>query len=288
MEYFVSYYDYYQPEAYIAHTDTFIEKDASINAEIERLRHSATAALFERRDVIVVASVSCIYGLGDPIDYANMVISLRRGKEYPRDQLLRKLVEIRYERNDVAFERNMFRVRGTRWRFIRCMPTDTPSGWSSLGMRWTASAKFNPVTGQAQRIIDHVAIYPASHYVTTKEKMARATEEIERELAERKKFFEENGKLVEAQRIDQRTRYDVEMMRELGYCTGIENYSRVISGRGARFAAHDAAGLLPGGLRAICGREPRDTAPGAGHVQRRPGPEGEPGELRVPAALRLR
>ena len=231
VEYFVSYYDYYQPEAYIAHTDTFIEKDASINAEIERLRHSATAALFERRDVIVVASVSCIYGLGDPIDYANMVISLRRGKEYPRDQLLRKLVEIRYERNDVAFERNMFRVRGDTVEIYPVYANGYAIRVEFFGDEVDRISEFNPVTGQAQRIIDHVAIYPASHYVTTKEKMARATEEIERELAERKKFFEDNGKLVEAQRIDQRTRYDVEMMRELGYCTGIENYSRVISGR---------------------------------------------------------
>ena len=231
VEYFVSYYDYYQPEAYIAHTDTFIEKDASINAEIERLRHSATAALFERRDVIVVASVSCIYGLGDPIDYANMVISLRQGKEYSREQLLRKLVEIRYERNDIAFERNMFRVRGDTVEICPVYANGYAIRVEYFGDEIDRISEFNPVTGQAQRIIDHVAIYPASHYVTTKEKMARATEEIEKELAERKKYFEDSGKLIEAQRIDQRTRYDVEMMRELGYCTGIENYSRVISGR---------------------------------------------------------
>ena len=231
VEYFVSYYDYYQPEAYIAHTDTFIEKDASINAEIERLRHSATAALFERRDVIVVASVSCIYGLGDPIDYANMVISLRQGKEYPREQLLRKLVEIRYERNDIAFERNMFRVRGDTVEIYPVYANGYAIRVEYFGDEIDRISEFNPVTGQAQRIIDHVAIYPASHYVTTKEKMARATEKIEKELAERKKYFEDSGKLIEAQRIDQRTRYDVEMMRELGYCTGIENYSRVISGR---------------------------------------------------------
>ena len=231
VEYFVSYYDYYQPEAYIAHTDTFIEKDASINAEIERLRHSATAALFERRDVIVVASVSCIYGLGDPIDYANMVISLRQGKEYSREQLLRKLVEIRYERNDIAFERNMFRVRGDTVEIYPVYANGYAIRVEYFGDEVDRISEFNPVTGQAQRIIDHVAIYPASHYVTTKEKMARATEEIEKELAERKKYFEDSGKLIEAQRIDQRTRYDVEMMRELGYCTGIENYSRVISGR---------------------------------------------------------
>jgi len=231
VEYFVSYYDYYQPEAYIPHTDTFIEKDAAINAEIERLRHSATAALFERRDVIVVASVSCIYGLGDPIDYANMVISLRQGKEYPRDQLLRKLVEIRYDRNDVAFERNMFRVRGDTVEIYPVYANGYAIRVEFFGDEIDRISEINPVTGQAQRVLQHVAIYPASHYVTTKEKMERAVQEIERELAERKTYFEDHGKLIEAQRIDQRTRYDVEMMRELGYCTGIENYSRVISGR---------------------------------------------------------
>ena len=231
VEYFVSYYDYYQPEAYIPHTDTFIEKDAAINDEIERLRHSATAALFERRDVIVVSSVSCIYGLGDPIDYANMVISLRQGKEYPRDQLLRKLVEIRYERNDIAFDRNMFRVRGDTVEIYPVYSNGYAIRVEFFGDEVDRISEINPVTGQAQRVLQHVAIYPASHYVTTKDKMERAAAEIERELAERKKWFEDHGKLIEAQRIDQRTRYDLEMMRELGYCTGIENYSRVISGR---------------------------------------------------------
>ena len=231
VEYFVSYYDYYQPEAYIPHTDTFIEKDAAINDEIERLRHSATAALFERRDVIVVSSVSCIYGLGDPIDYANMVISLRQGKEYPRDQLLRKLVEIRYERNDIAFDRNMFRVRGDTVEISPVYANGYAIRVEFFGDEIDRISQINPVTGQAQRVLQHVAIYPASHYVTTKDKMERAAEEIEKELAERKKWFEDHGKLIEAQRIDQRTRYDLEMMRELSYCTGIENYSRVISGR---------------------------------------------------------
>ena len=231
VEYFVSYYDYYQPEAYIPHTDTFIEKDAAINDEIERLRHSATAALFERRDVIVMSSVSCIYGLGDPIDYANMVISLRQGKEYPRDQLLRKLVEIRYERNDIAFDRNMFRVRGDTVEIYPVYANGYAIRVEFFGDEIDRISQINPVTGQAQRVLQHVAIYPASHYVTTKDKMERAAAEIERELAERKKWFEDHGKLIEAQRIDQRTRYDLEMMRELGYCTGIENYSRVISGR---------------------------------------------------------
>ena len=229
--YFVSYYDYYQPEAYVPQSDTYIEKDASINDEIERLRHSATAALFERRDVIVVSSVSCIYGLGDPIDYANMVISLRQGKEYPRDQLLRKLVEIRYERNDIAFDRDMFRVRGDTVEIYPVYANGYAIRVEFFGDEVDRISEINPVTGQAQRVLQHVAIYPASHYVTTKDKMERAAAEIERELAERKKWFEDHGKLIEAQRIDQRTRYDLEMMRELGYCTGIENYSRVISGR---------------------------------------------------------
>ncbi len=231
VEYFVSYYDYYQPEAYIANTDTYIEKDASINDEIERLRHSATAALFERRDVIVVASVSCIYGLGDPIDYANMVISLRQGQHRDRDELLRKLVEIRYERNDMAFERNMFRVRGDTVEIFPAYARDYAIRVEFFGDEIDRISQINTVTGARMREMSHVAIYPASHYVTTKEKMKRATEEIYEEMEQRVKWFEENGKLIEAQRIRQRTMYDIEMMMELGYCSGIENYSRIISGR---------------------------------------------------------
>ena len=245
VEYFVSYYDYYQPEAYIPHTDTFIEKDAAINDEIERLRHSATAALFERRDVIVVSSVSCIYGLGDPIDYANMVISLRQGKEYPRDQLLRKLVEIRYERNDIAFDRNMFRVRGDTVEIYPVYANGYAIRVEFFGDEIDRISQINPVTGQAQRVLQHVAIYPASHYVTTKDKMERAAEEIEKELAERKKWFEDHGKLIEAQRIKQRTMYDVEMMQELGYCSGIENYSRVIEGRPVGSPPHTLLDYFP-------------------------------------------
>ena len=231
VEYFVSYYDYYQPEAYIPHTDTFIEKDAAINDEIERLRHSATAALFERRDVIVVSSVSCIYGLGDPIDYANMVISLRQGKAYPRDQLLRKLVEIRYERNDIAFDRNMFRVRGDTVEIYPVYANGYAIRVEFFGDEVDRISEINPVTGQAQRVLQHVAIYPASHYVTTKDKMDKAILEIRQELEDQVKYFTDNNQLVEAQRLRQRTEYDMEMMAELGYCTGIENYSRVISGR---------------------------------------------------------
>ena len=231
VEYFVSYYDYYQPEAYIPHTDTFIEKDASINDEIERLRHSATATLGERRDVIVVSSVSCIYGLGDPIDYANMVISLRPGQTRDRDELLRRLIDIRYERNDIAFDRNTFRVRGDTVEIYPVYSNDTAIRVEFFGDEIDRISEFSPVTGQASRVLNHVAIYPASHYVTTKDKMAAAIEKIRLECDERVKFFEENGKLIEAQRIRQRTDYDIEMMQELGFCSGIENYSRVISGR---------------------------------------------------------
>ena len=231
VEYFVSYYDYYQPEAYIPHTDTFIEKDASINDEIERLRHSATASLFERRDVIVVASVSCIYGLGDPIDYANMVISLRPGQTRDFDDLLRKLVEIRYERNDLAFERNKFRVRGDSVEIFPVYSHDKAIRVEFFGDEIDRISEINVVTGNATRILNHVAIYPASHYVTTKEKMEAAIERIRAECDERVKYFEAAGKLIEAQRIRQRTDYDIEMMQELGYCSGIENYSRVISNR---------------------------------------------------------
>ena len=231
VEYFVSYYDYYQPEAYIPHTDTFIEKDSAINDEIERLRHSATSSLFERRDVIVVASVSCIYGLGDPIDYKNMVISLRPGMEYDRDELMRKLTDIRYERNDINFVRNAYRVRGDTLEVY-------PAYWAGRAIRIEffgdeidRISEINAVTGVPERILNHVAIYPASHYVASKEKMARAMKDIEAEMWEQVRFFEEHDKLLEAQRIRQRTQYDLEMLQEIGFCTGIENYSRVIAGR---------------------------------------------------------
>ena len=231
VEYFVSYYDYYQPEAYIPHTDTFIEKDSSINDEIERLRHSATSSLFERRDTIVVASVSCIYGLGDPIDYKNMVISLRQGQTKNFDELLKKLIEIRYERNDIAFERNMFRVRGDTVEIFPAYSNDKAIRVEFFGDEIDRISEVNVVTGTVLRYLNHAAIYPASHYVVSKEKMAKAINDIRAECEERVKFFEENGKLLEAQRISQRTNYDIEMMQELGYCTGIENYSRIISGR---------------------------------------------------------
>ena len=231
VEYFVSYYDYYQPEAYIPTTDTYIEKDSSINDEIERLRHSATSSLSERRDVIVVSSVSCIYGLGDPIDYASMVISLRPGQQKDRDELLKKLIEIRYERNDIAFDRNMFRVRGDTVEVFPVYSYDKAIRIEFFGDEIDRISEINPVTGTPTRILNHVAIYPASHYVTTKEKMAAAVKEMRRECDERVAFFERENKLIEAQRIKQRTLYDIEMMQELGYCSGIENYSRIISGR---------------------------------------------------------
>ncbi len=231
VEYFISYYDYYQPEAYIAHTDTYIEKDASINEEIDRLRHSATSALFERRDVIVVSSVSCLYGLGDPIDYKSMVISLRVGNEYPLDAVLRKLTEIRYERNDLDFSRNKFRLRGDTLEVY-------PAYWSGRAIRIEffgdeidRISEINAVSGMVERYIDHVAIYPASHYVASKEKLNRAMEEIRRECDEQVAFFRSQDKLLEAQRIAQRTAYDLEMLTEIGFCNGIENYSRVIQGR---------------------------------------------------------
>ena len=231
VEYFVSYYDYYQPEAYIAHTDTYIEKDSAINDEIERLRHSATSSLAERRDVIVVSSVSCIYGLGDPIDYKNMVVSLRPGQEQDRDALMRRLTEIRYERNDINFTRNTFRVRGDTLEVWPVYWAGKAIRIEFFGDEVERISQINAVTGMPERVLNHVAIYPASHYVASKEKMARAMHEIEDEMYERVKFFEEHDKLLEAQRIRQRTQYDLEMLSEIGFCTGIENYSRVIAGR---------------------------------------------------------
>ena len=231
VEYFISYYDYYQPEAYIAQTDTYIEKDSSINDEIERLRHSATSALSERRDVIVVSSVSCIYGLGDPIDYKNMVISLRPGMEYARDELMRKLTDIRYERNDINFVRNAYRVRGDTLEVYPAYWTGRAIRIEFFGDEIDRISEINAVTGVPERILNHVAIYPASHYVASKEKMARAMKDIEAEMWEQVRFFEEHDKLLEAQRIRQRTQYDLEMLQEIGFCTGIENYSRVIAGR---------------------------------------------------------
>ena len=245
VEYFVSYYDYYQPEAYIPHTDTYIAKDASTNDEIDRLRLSATCALLERRDVIVVSSVSCIYGLGEPDDFAKMVISLRVGAEWDRDELLRRLVENRYERNDIAFERNMFRVRGDTVEIYPAYYRDKAIRVEFFGDEIDRISEFHPLTGNVNRHLNHIAIYPASHYVTTKDKMERAIGQIRTELEDQVAYFEENNMLVEAQRIRQRTEYDMEMMAELGYCSGIENYSRIISERPAGSAPMTLLDFFP-------------------------------------------
>jgi len=231
VEYFVSYYDYYQPEAYIAHTDTYIEKDSAINDEIEKLRHSATAALGERRDVIIVASVSCIYTLGDPIDYKNMVISLRTGQTRDRDELIKKLVEIQYERNDINFVRNKFRVRGDVVEIFPVYSGDTAVRIEFFGDEIDRISEINTLTGEVKNVVTHVAIYPASHYIVPRDKMNAAIDNIRKECDERVAYFQKEGKLIEAQRIAERTNYDIEMLQEIGFCKGIENYSRVISGR---------------------------------------------------------
>ena len=231
VEYFVSYYDYYQPEAYIPSTDSYIEKDSAINDEIDRLRHSATFALAERRDVIIVASVSCIYTLGSPIDYRTMVVSVRQGAQMSREELLAKLVSIQYERNDLSFTRNKFRVRGDTVEIFPAGATDTAIRVEFFGDEVDRISEFDPLTGNVTSTISHAAIYPASHYVISREKMNGAIGEIERELEERIKYFKDNDKLIEAQRIEQRTRYDIEMLEEIGFCKGIENYSRILAGR---------------------------------------------------------
>ena len=219
VEYFVSYYDYYQPAAYVAQTDTYIEKDSSINDEIDKLRHSATLALSERRDVIIVASVSCIYSLGDQIDYRNMVISLRPGMEKSRDDLVKKLVELQYERNDINFIRNKFRVRGDVVEIFPASSNDSIIRVEFFGDEIDRISEINPLTGELKALLRHAAIYPASHYIVSRDKMKKALAEIERELQERLAYFRENGKLLEAQRIEQRTRYDMEMLQEIGFCT---------------------------------------------------------------------
>ena len=245
VEYFVSYYDYYQPEAYVAQTDTYIEKDSSINDEIDKLRHSATLALSERRDVIIVASVSCIYSLGDPIDYRNMVISLRPGMEKSRDELVKKLVELQYERNDINFIRNKFRVRGDVVEIFPASSNDSIIRVEFFGDEIDRISEINPLTGELKAILRHAAIYPASHYIVSRDKMQTALAEIERELEERLAYFRENGKLLEAQRIEQRTRYDMEMLQEIGFCTGIENYSRILSGRPAGSSPYTLLDYFP-------------------------------------------
>lgn len=231
VEYFVSYYDYYQPEAYIAQTDTYIEKDASINDEIDKLRHSATCSLFERRDVIIVASVSCIYGLGSPEDYYDLVLSVREGQEYPRDDILRKLVSIQYERNDINFDRGKFRVRGDVIEIFPAGYTDRAIRIELFGDEIDRILEIDTITGEIYGERKHVLIYPASHYVTSKEHLKQAINSIQKELQEQLKILRNDNKLLEAQRLEQRTNYDLETMEEMGYCSGIENYSRHLTGR---------------------------------------------------------
>lgn len=245
VEYFVSYYDYYQPEAYIPTTDTYIEKDSAINDEIDKLRHSATSALSERRDVIIVSSVSCIYTLGDPIDYRNMVISLRQGMQKSRDDLIKKLVSIQYERNDVNFIRNKFRVRGDTVEIFPVYSSENAIRVEFFGDEIDRISEINALTGQVKNVLSHVAIYPASHYVVAPEKLEKAITEILEEMEEQVKKFEKEGKLLEAQRIRQRTEYDMEMLRETGFCEGIENYSRVMSGRKAGTAPFTLLDYFP-------------------------------------------
>jgi excinuclease ABC subunit B len=231
VEYFVSYYDYYQPEAYIPSTDTYIEKDSAINDEIDKLRHSATAALFERRDVIIVASVSCIYGLGDPEDYTELMLSLRPGMIRDRDEVIRKLVDIQYTRNQIDFHRGTFRVMGDTLDIFPPASNHLALRVEFFGDEGERRSEIDVLTGEVKRYMSHIAVFPASHFATSRAKMERAVQSIEVELEEQLKFFRENDKLLEAQRLEQRTRYDLEMMRELGFCSGIENYSRHISGR---------------------------------------------------------
>jgi len=233
VEYFVSYYDYYQPEAYVPQSDTYIEKDASINDEIDKLRHSATAALFERRDVIIVASVSCIYGLGDPIDYENLVVSLRPGMEKDRDEIMRKLIDIQYIRNDINFIRGTFRVRGDILEIFPASSSENTIRIEFFGDEIDRIVEVNSLTGEVIGLRNHVSIFPASHYATTEDKVKRAIETIEKELDERLKELRDKEKLLEAQRLEQRTRYDLEMLEEMGFCQGIENYSRHLSNRPA-------------------------------------------------------
>lgn len=245
VEYFVSYYDYYQPEAYIPTTDTYIEKDSAVNDEIDKLRHSATSALSERRDVIIVASVSCIYTLGDPIDYRSMVISLRTGMQKERDDLIKKLVEIQYERNDVNFIRNKFRVKGDTVEIFPVYSSDNAYRIEFFGDEIDRISEFNPLTGEVKCTLSHVAIYPASHYVVEPDKMEKALSDIYDEMEQRVEEFKSEGKLLEAQRIQQRTLYDIEMLRETGFCKGIENYSRVMSGRKAGTAPFTLLDYFP-------------------------------------------
>ncbi len=245
VDFFVSYYDYYQPESYIPTTDTYIEKDSSVNDEIDKLRHSATCALSERRDVIIVASVSCIYTLGDPIDYRKMVLSLRTGMKYDIRDVMRRLTEMQYERNDINFIRNKFRVRGDTLEIFPSYSGDNAIKVEFFGDEIDRITEINVLTGELKSVVSHAAIYPASHYIVPRDKLLTAIGEIEQEMVERVKYFKENEKLIEAQRIEQRTRYDMEMLEEVGFCSGIENYSRVLSGRAPGSIPHTLLDYFP-------------------------------------------
>ena len=287
VEYFVSYYDYYQPEAYIAQTDTYIEKDSSINEDVERLRHSATHNLLSRRDVVVVASVSCIYGLGTPQSYLDRSVELGVGDEVERDALLRALVDVQYVRNDLAFNRGTFRVRGDTVEIIPAYE-ELAIRIEFFGDEVEALYYLHPLTGDVVRQVDSLRIFPATHYVAGPERMERAVRDIEEELEERLAELERQGKLLEAQRLRMRTQYDMEMIRQVGFCSGIENYSRHIDGRGPGTAPATLHRLLPGRLPAGHRRVARHGAADRRHVRGRHVAQAQPGRVRLPAAVRGR
>ena len=284
VEYFVSYYDYYQPEAYVPAQDLYIEKDSSINDEIDRLRHAATAALFARRDVIIVASVSCIYGIGSPQVYNEKMQLFKVGAEIDRDEVLRKLVKMQYQRNDAVLGRGAFRVRG---EVLEIMPAYAESAYriALFGDEIEGIQHFDPLTGEVLDTIDHVSVWPASHYVTKDETVERAVEEIRAELESRTAELEAEGKQLEAHRLRQRTAYDLEMIKELGFTSGIENYSRILDGRPAGQPAAHADRLLPRRLRRLRRRVPPDDPPDRRDVRGRPLAQDDPDRLRLPAAL---
>ena len=287
VEYFVSYYDYYQPEAYVPATDSYIEKEATINDEIDRMRLSATRSLFERRDVIIVASVSCIYGLGSPEAYYGLLLSLQLGQRIDRDQILRKLVEIQYERNDMEFGRGTFRVRGD---IVEVVPSYEEHALriGLFGDEVDELAWFDPLTGKVIRRLDKVAVYPKSHFVTSRDRTKLAAESIKRELEEHRTLLESEGKLLEAQRLHQRTMFDLEMIREIGYCHGIENYARHLTGRPPGAPPPTLLDYLPEDAHRRRRRESPDCAAGPRDVSRRPLAQGSAGRVWIPSAVRAR
>ena len=287
VEYFVSYYDYYQPEAYVPQADLYIEKDSSRNDDIDRLRHAATSNLLSRRDTIIVASVSCIYGLGSPEEYEKRVVFLTVGEETDRDLVLRKLIDIQYARNDTILGRGRFRVKGD---VIEVQPAHSETAYrvSFFGDEVEQISHFDPMTGEVLSKLEHITVFPATQYVTSKPTIERAASEIRHELEEQVKLFESKGMMLEAHRIRQRTEYDLEMMQELGFCNGIENYSRILDGRPAGLRAAHAARLLPEGLRRLRRRVASDGAADRRHVRGRPFAQADARRLRLPAAVRAR